>query len=125
MTRRLIGLVYTDSKCRDVSDHRTSVPTYPPRTLKASSRTHLLHEGRLRVCWVTASNAAVDFGGCDDEHSQAHCRPGVRLSNPAGGGAGCAREGGCGGGLLLHRTRRNPGMWVGSGLAGIDGLQAW
>jgi hypothetical protein len=29
MTRRLIGLVYTDSKCRDVSDHRTSVPTYP------------------------------------------------------------------------------------------------
>jgi hypothetical protein len=30
-------------------------------------------------------------------------------------------------GLASYYTERgeNPGMWVGSGLAGIDGLQAW
>ena len=97
---------------------------YPSNSQSFKSNT-LLHERPLRVCWLTASNAAVDFGGCDDEHSQAHRRLGVRLSNPAGGCAGCHREGSCWVGLLLHRTRRKPGMWVGSGLAGIDGLQAW
>ena len=35
---------------------------------------------------------------------------------------GCHREGPRRAGLLLHRTRRNPRRWVGSGLAGIDGL---
>src|SRR3954451_3517095 len=43
ITRRPPGLVSATSKFCDVSDRRTSVRRTPP-TLKASSRTHLLHE---------------------------------------------------------------------------------
>jgi hypothetical protein len=46
------------------------------------------------------------FAVCDDKHSQAQRRVGVRLSDPAGRCVGRHSEGPCRAGLLLHRTRR-------------------
>src|SRR5215217_6452369 len=78
------------------------------------------------VAWVclTAAVACTPSGGCDDEHPQAHCRLGVRLSHAAGGGVGCTEKGHIG--LASYYTDRgeSPGVWIGSGMDGIDGLAA-
>jgi hypothetical protein len=42
----------------------------PPRTLKASSRTHLVHWRKVPRVGVTAGAAEVAFRGCDDEPAQ-------------------------------------------------------
>jgi hypothetical protein len=73
--------------------------------------------------WLTARLTRFAFSGCDDEHSQAQRRVGVRLPDSAGGGVGCHREGSPGWPPPTPNGE-TPGAWIGSGMAGIDGLSA-
>src|SRR5215217_8053732 len=86
-----------------------SRPWTPPRTSKLRVEHTSLHRRCVPPTWLTAKLTWFAFSGCDDEHSQAQRRVGVRLSDPAGRGVGCHREGPCRTGLLLHRTRRKSG----------------
>ena len=52
------------------------------------------------------------------------CVAGVGLSDPSGRGVGCDREGVVG--LAAYYTERgeSPGIWVGAGMDGINGIDA-
>jgi TrwC relaxase len=73
---------------------------------------------------VTAKEGWSASGWCDDEHSQADRRVGVRLPDPSGRGLGCDREGHVPLASYYAERGEAPGVWIGSGMAGIDGLTA-
>ena len=70
--------------------------------------THLFHSGADCRTRRPLTRAGRPSGWRDDEHPQADRRVGVRLSDPAGRGVGCDREGPCPARQLLHRARREP-----------------
>jgi hypothetical protein len=104
----LLGLVHKASKSKscDDSDGDSSIGRTPSNSKASKSSTPF---ARGLGAWdrVTACSAVGALGGCDDEHSQAERRVGVRLLDPAGRGVGCHCEGPCWARVLLHRTRRN------------------
>jgi hypothetical protein len=113
--------------CRFESAERVITSNASRETyLSAYSECHVQHTSLHRrvhtPAWLTARLTRFALSRCDDEHPQAQRRVGVRLSDSAGRGVRRHRERPCWVGLLLHRARRNPGAWVGSGVAGVDGL---
>ena len=73
---------------------------------------------------VQDSYGVVAGRGEGDESSQDHRRVGVRLPDPAGRRAGSTEKGHTG--LASYYTQRGetPGVWVGTEMAGIEGLDS-
>ena len=96
--------------------------TYHPAGFKIPCATHLYASSGTYPGLADRRVDNLAFRGCDDEHSQAQRRVEVRLPDTAGRGIGRHPEGPCRAGLLSHRTGESQGAWIGSGMAGIDGV---
>jgi hypothetical protein len=86
----------------------------------------------IRSCAFSArsrSNSARSLkstagGTCDHDHPQADGRERVRLPDPAGRRPGCDRAWPLGLASYYSAKGEAPGVWVGRGLSGLEGLAA-
>jgi hypothetical protein len=97
------------------------MPSVTRRTPPATCNIEAHHRYETPT-WLTARLTRFAFSGCDNEHSQAQRGIGYDYLTRQVAALDATEKGHLG--LVSYYTERGeiPGVWMGSGMAGIDGL---